>query len=962
MASGFFNVGVSGLNAAQAGLLTTGHNIANASTPGFSRQYTVQSTNTPMFTGAGFIGQGTNIQTVKRAYSDFLQKEVRTAETNVAELSAYGEQIRQIDNLLADPSAGLSPALQGFFKSAEEAAAYPASVPARQAMLSSAQALAARFNALDQQLSNMRSGTNAQIANEIGVINTLVQQVASVNQRIIVAEATASSQPANDLYDQRDKIISDLNKEIKVTVLAETDGSYSVLFGSGQPLVVGGQTYALVAKPSPEDLAETQVALRAPNGEVLDIPESLVTGGKLGGLLRFRSETLDIAQNNLGRVAMAMSANVNAQHRLGRDLDGTAAGDFFRTVTPSVLGAPSNGGNADIAATVVVSDYRVRYDGTNYNITRLSDNTSTTAPDLPLVVDGVRLSLASGTPAAGDVFIVRPGESPADRIVKVQSASNAQLATSGSNLQTLTDSDYRLTKTGSGAFQLLRLSDEMTWAGRGASDALAIADLARNFAPQGFSLALTSGVAATGDSFLIRPTRNAARDMALAVADPRDIALAQGFRTASAVTNAGTGAISAGSVTQTDAILSAPVKLTYEEVGTSKSLIGFPVGSTVTVGTTTYNISSATQRVPYVDGATYAFAGTAFVAGGALAAGDEVIVNPVPGTPLGSKSGLAALFGTPVSAGAAVSGSLAPTFPLTVTAGQNDSFLVSVDGGTPVQVTLTPTPTAPATPYPNTVAGRAALAADMQARINAASGLSVVVAFNAGNELTVTSQKAPLGTGSVSLGSGIAVAASSMPSAPISLTYRQADATATPPLPARLTGFPAGSTVTVKEPNGTLREYAMNSADDVAGAADYVPFTSGATVAFNGMSFVISGNPAQGDSFTVGPNTSATGDNRNVLAIGALQLKNGLAEGTATYQSAYSAMVALVGNKTRELEVTQTAQENLVKQGDDAMQSISGVNLDEEAANLMRYQQTYQAAAKMLEMSNKLFELITSLG
>jgi flagellar hook-associated protein 1 FlgK len=93
MSSGFFNVGVTGLNAAQAGLLTAGHNIANASTAGFSRQYIVQSTNTPLFTGAGFLGQGTNILTVKRAYNDFLQREVRIAETHVAELSAYADQI-----------------------------------------------------------------------------------------------------------------------------------------------------------------------------------------------------------------------------------------------------------------------------------------------------------------------------------------------------------------------------------------------------------------------------------------------------------------------------------------------------------------------------------------------------------------------------------------------------------------------------------------------------------------------------------------------------------------------------------------------------------------------------------------------------------------------------------------------------------------------------------------------------
>jgi flagellar hook-associated protein 1 FlgK len=855
MASGFFNIGISGLNAAQAGLLTSSHNIANASTVGFSRQYTVQSTNNPLFTGAGFLGQGTNIQTVQRAYNDFLQKEVRIAETNVSELTAFANQINQIDNLLADPSAGLSPALQGFFKASEEAAANPASIPARQAMLSSAHALVARFGALDQQLSQMRSGVNTQITNEVGVINSLVGQIASINERIIVAQAAASAQPANDLLDQRDTLVSALNKEIKVSIQVETDGSYSVFFGSGQPLVVGGQTYAMVAKPSREDLAQTEIALRAPSGQVMDIPESLITGGTLGGLLRFRSESLDVAQNNLGRVAVAMTSTINAQHRLGRDLDGDVAGDLFHSGSSSVLGAPDNAGTAVVNVNITLSDYRVEYDGTDYNVKRLADDTTTTFSSIPLVVDGIRLEIQTGTPQAGDVFIVRPGELPANRVTKLQSASDVVLTTSGSNLQTLNDSDFRLTMTAPGTFSLTRLSDEVVWTGRGVTADAAIADLNSKFSPQGFWLEIDSGAAMVGDSFLIRPTRNAARDISLAVTDPRDLALAQGFRTAAVVTNGGTGKISAGSVVRTDVPLSAPVALAYE--ASSNSLTGFPVGSTVIVGSTTYTINSAAQRVPFVAGANYSFGGTGFMLAGAPNDADTFVVNPPPAA--------------------------------------------SAPGGA--------------------------------------------------------------NTGAGTIAAGIVNSASSTPAELVTLNYRQADVGTG--LPARLTGFPAGSTVTVRLPNGSTSEYSMNSADgfsDAAAFADFIPFTDGATIEFNGMRFVVSGNPVDGDKFTIGPNTAATGDNRNVLAISALQLANGLGDGTATYQSAYSAMVSLIGNKTRETEVTLTAQENLVKQGNEAMQSVSGVNLDEEAANLMKYQQAYQAAAKMLDLSNKLFDLITGLG
>ena len=167
MGTSILNIGVTGLQAAQAGLLTTGHNIANAATPGFNRQQIVQSTNVPQFTGAGFFGQGTNVATVRRIYSQFLTAEVLNAQTQQAELDAYSAQVKQIDNLLADSSAGLSPALQDFFASVSEVAANPASIPARQALLSGAQALVARFQGIDQRLTEIRDGVNSQIRSTV---------------------------------------------------------------------------------------------------------------------------------------------------------------------------------------------------------------------------------------------------------------------------------------------------------------------------------------------------------------------------------------------------------------------------------------------------------------------------------------------------------------------------------------------------------------------------------------------------------------------------------------------------------------------------------------------------------------------------------------------------------------------------------------------------------------------------
>ena len=312
-----FSISVSGLNAAQAGMLTTSHNISNVSTPGYSRQEIVQSANIPQFTGSGYFGQGTQVATVKRIYDQFLGSQVLSAEAGAAEMNSYQAQVSQITNLLADPSAGLSPSLSGFFQAVQDVAANPASIAGRQSMLSAAQALVAQFQALDQQFSQMRDGTNQQISAQITQINTYSSQLADINQRILLAQANGSTQLPNDLLDQRDQMVKELNKLVRVSTLNQGDGSVSIFIGNGQPLVVGTQAYQMKAVPASDDPQRTTVAMLGAGGTALTLPESQITGGSLGGLLNFRSQSLDAAQNAVGRIALTLAQNFNDQHKLG---------------------------------------------------------------------------------------------------------------------------------------------------------------------------------------------------------------------------------------------------------------------------------------------------------------------------------------------------------------------------------------------------------------------------------------------------------------------------------------------------------------------------------------------------------------------------------------------------------------------------------------------------------------------
>jgi len=123
----------------------------------------------------------------------------------------------------------------------------------------------------------------------------------------------------------------------------------------------------------------------------------------------------------------------------------------------------------------------------------------------------------------------------------------------------------------------------------------------------------------------------------------------------------------------------------------------------------------------------------------------------------------------------------------------------------------------------------------------------------------------------------------------------------------------------------------------------------------------LAGSPAAGDTFSVATNSGGRADGRNALLLAGLQTQNTLAGSTTNFQGAYSQMVSTIGNKTRQVEITAQAQAQFVQDTTTAQQSVSGVNLDEEAANLLRYQQAYQAAGKMIQLAQTLFQTILQI-
>jgi flagellar hook-associated protein 1 FlgK len=640
------SIGVSALTANRQAMDTTGHNIANVNTEGYSRQTVDLATRNPDKTGVGYIGTGVNISQVARRYDSFIASQVRTSQSVTAELQAYYDGAVQLDEMVADAEVGIQPALNNFFNALQSLADDPASTSARQLVISEAESMVDRFHYFDQQFESVRTSLNDQIEASISEINHLAQDIASINHDIM---QTYGSTP-NDLLDQRDQLVNDLSKLVSIQVLPQSDGAYNVFIGKGQPLVMAETAQSLTTQPSSVDASRLEIAINYSFGS--QIVTDQISGGAIGGMIRFRDEVLDPAQNRVGLVALGLANDLNAQQALGLDLDGLAGTSIFGLGSAQVQEPPTNGSSISVAyndiGNLTGDDYELVYDGTDFILENLSDGSTQT--------------LAAG-------------------------------------LNTVDGLDITIDATG----------------------------------------------AVAGDIFLIQPTRNGAASFDLLFTDGRRLAAASPLQ-----------------------------------------------------------VSPATDAN-----------------GNALNTGSAEITQPANGT----TSGLP-------------------------------------------------------------------LAADMQLVYNAATGGFDII---------------------------------NGPAAPDNfIAYDATD-------PTQIVGV----------------DYPL--------AASPTQFS-----AFGDISFTISGVPADGDTFLIGNNTSGSSDNRNALAMVDLKAADQLLGGTATYNETYAQMVSDVGSKTHHAELNLTAQESLLERTQEAMQAVSGVNLDEEAAKLIQYQQAYQASAQIISIANTVFDTLIS--
>lgn len=420
------NIGLSGLAANKTSLAVTGHNIVNVNTPGFSRQDSVQATRVPQFSGAGYIGSGTTLVDVRRIYNEFLSTQVRSSTALNADTQAYLSQINQLDSLLAGSTTGVTPGLQKLFSALQTAAEDPANIPARQLVLSEAEGLAKRFNTVYDRLFEQNSFINKQLSAVTDQVNQLATSIASYNDAIAIA--SANGRAPNDLLDAREEAVRKLSEFVGVTVVPQDDNSYNLFIGSGQPLVVGSNASRLQVTSGLSDPLRSEIQFVSGNSQ--QNVTSLITGGEMGGLLRYRQDVLDVSMNSVGRLALSIADQVNRQLGQGLDLNGQFGNELFRPLNDPLLIAQrslARVGNSDPLANLNVtitdttrlttSDYEVQFtSATEYVVRRQSDGTlfppSPATFDITTVpapqVDGFSIGVASGSFAAGDRFQVLP--------------------------------------------------------------------------------------------------------------------------------------------------------------------------------------------------------------------------------------------------------------------------------------------------------------------------------------------------------------------------------------------------------------------------------------------------------------------------------------------------------------------------------------------------------------------------
>jgi len=550
--SALMTIGMRAMFADYASMQTTGHNIANANTPGYSRQTVNLATSGGQFSGAGFFGKGVDVSSVQRASNKFLTMQAQAANSMASMDDARASQLVQLQNVFPTGETGMGAAMGDFLNSFVDLATDPNDGSARQVILSDATEVARRFADAGAQLDALQTGVNGDLKSSVDQVNSLAKQIAQINEQI--AGFKGLGQPPNDLLDQRDDLVRQIGSFVKVTTMPAEDGSLGVFIAGGQRLVLGNSAQQLAVTQDPADASRSAISI-SDNGILRPLSPDLLVGGSISGLLKFQNEDLVDARNQLGQQAAAFAWRVNQVQSFGLDMGSPpGAGDpIFATGSPQAIPNAHNARDAtgafasSVSITVTdgtqlqASDYSLAADPANpgsYIVTRQSDGVQfSMAPDasnpgqyqytrlsdgaaLGNSMDGMQLSV-TGTPTSTDSFLLQPvgraaagmtrvlddpnGIAAASPVTGTMGAANTGTATIGqldvvSNAyDPNTDTNITFGANGTYTYQLVDYNGNVTGTGSGTWTA------GQPISINGYELSL-NGVPASGDTIAVTHT------------------------------------------------------------------------------------------------------------------------------------------------------------------------------------------------------------------------------------------------------------------------------------------------------------------------------------------------------------------------------------------------------------------------------------------------------------------------
>lgn len=326
--NGTLSIALSALAASEQALATTSNNVANANTPGFSRQRPVLIPGTPVVEGSLTFGTGVVLQKIESLRDPILEIQLNQETQQQSKLNTALSQLQQIQTQLGSASSGIGADISNLFNSLQQLSPDPSNLALRQGVLTAAGNLATDFNTTATNLQTQRSNIDQNVEQSVGEVNTLTTQIASVNQQISSLEN--AGQDASTLVDTQTNLIRQLSGLIDVTVIP-TDQGITLATSSGTTLVSGAQSFALTTQLGSDGVQHILSGTQ-------DITSSL-TGGSLAGLIQIRDQQIPSLSSSLDQLASGLAGALNTANAQGFDLNGNQGGNIFVPPPAGAVGA-----------------------------------------------------------------------------------------------------------------------------------------------------------------------------------------------------------------------------------------------------------------------------------------------------------------------------------------------------------------------------------------------------------------------------------------------------------------------------------------------------------------------------------------------------------------------------------------------------------------------------------------------